>query len=150
MISAVAGQNTPAEPRGPLALPGRYTVRLTVDGAAHEQPLVLKMDPRVQVEPAALEAQLALQRKLVAAMGESHAAAEKFKGGPAEKAFAAVNETLGTILNSLDAADSAPTSVQKEAYARARTDLDRLLADPKKAAAAFLRELAEDSGVTEP
>jgi hypothetical protein len=150
MISAVAGENTPAEPRGPLALPGRYTVRLTVDGAVHEQPLVLEMDPRVQVEPAALEAQRSLQQKLVAAIDQSFAAAEKFKGRPEERAFTAVNETLGTILNALDAADAAPTSVQQEAYAKARADLDRLLANPRKAAEAILRELPEDSGVTEP
>jgi photosystem II stability/assembly factor-like uncharacterized protein len=150
MISAVAGQNTPAEPRGYLALPGRYTVRLTVDGAVQEQPLVLVMDPRVKADARALEAQLALQQKLSAAMAESHAAAAKFKGRPEEKAFAAVNETLGTILNALDAADAAPTSVQQEAYVKARTDLDRLLANPKKAAAELLRELPEDSGVTEP
>ena len=150
MISAVAGQNTPAEPRGYLAIPGRYTVRLTVDGAAQEQPLVLVMDPRVKVETKALEAQLALQQKLAAAMAESHAAAGKFKGRPEEKAFTAVNETLGTVLNALDAADAAPTSVQQEAYVKARADLDRLLANPKKAAAELLRELPEDSGVTEP
>ncbi len=132
MISAIAGENTPVEPRGPLALPGRYTVRLTVDGAVHEQPLVLRMDPRVKVEPEALAAQLALQQKLVAAMNESFASLEKARGKPSEKAFAAVNETLGTILGALDGADAAPTTVQSEAYRRARTDLDRLLAQPKK------------------
>jgi photosystem II stability/assembly factor-like uncharacterized protein len=150
MISAVAGQNTPAEPRGYLALPGRYTVRLTVDGAAQEQPMVLVMDPRVKVAAAALQAQLALQQKLAAAMAESFGAAEKFKGQPEAKAFTAVNETLGTILNALDAADAAPTAIQQEAYVKARTDLDRLLANPKKAAAAYLRELPEDPGETEP
>jgi len=146
-ISAVAGENTPVDPRGPLALPGRYTVRLTVDGVVHEQPLVLKMDPRVKVELAALEAQLALQQKLVAAMAESFAAMEKTAGKPASsRAFGAVNEKLGTILNSLDGADAAPTSIQTEAYARLRADLDRLLAGKS----ARDLELSEDSGVTEP
>lgn len=32
---------------GPLAKPGRYTVRLTADGAVSEQPLTLHADPRV-------------------------------------------------------------------------------------------------------
>ncbi len=33
----------------PWAPPGRYTVRLTVDGKAYTQPITLKMDPRVKV-----------------------------------------------------------------------------------------------------
>ncbi len=135
LISAVAGQDTPVEPRGPLALPGSYTVRLTVDGARFEQPLALKMDPRVAVTPEALAAQSALQGRLVAAMGESFAALERVRalsGKSAareslEKALAAVNETLGSVLNALDGADAAPTAIQSEAYARARADLDRLL-----------------------
>lgn len=45
-ISAIDGY-TPAEPRGPIALPGEYTVRLTVDGAVHTRSLRVKMDPRV-------------------------------------------------------------------------------------------------------
>ncbi|HLL81860.1 MAG TPA: hypothetical protein VK420_04375, partial [Longimicrobium sp.] len=47
-------KDTPREPRGPWALPGRYTVRLTVDGKAFSQPLTLVMDPRVKTPPAAL------------------------------------------------------------------------------------------------
>jgi photosystem II stability/assembly factor-like uncharacterized protein len=151
MISAIAGENTPVDPRGPLALPGRYTVRLTVDGVAHEQPLTLVMDPRVRVEPEALAAQLALQQNLVAAMSQSFAGLEKFRGREQERAFQAVNEALGTILNALDGADAVPTSVQREAYDRTRVLLDRLLADPTRAAAEILRELPENSGEeTEP
>ena len=146
MISAVAGENTPAEPRGPLALPGRYSVRLTVDGAVEEQPLALVMDPRVNVEAKALEAQHALQRKLAAAMEESFAAMEKAAKPDRKTALGAVNERLATILNALDAADAAPTSVQTEAYTRARADLDRLLAGK----AALDSELPEDYGETEP
>jgi photosystem II stability/assembly factor-like uncharacterized protein len=126
MISAVAGENAPIEPRGPLASPGRYTVRLMVDGAVHEQPLILTMDPRVKVQPEVLAAQLSLQLQLAAAMNESYAALEKARGTPREKDLAAVNETLGLILGALDGADAAPTSVQKDAYTRARADLDRL------------------------
>jgi hypothetical protein len=44
--------NTPREPRGPIALPGEYTVKLTVDGKSFTQPLTLKMDPRVKTPPA--------------------------------------------------------------------------------------------------
>jgi hypothetical protein len=54
-ISAVPWR-TPLAPQGPLALPGTYTVRLTVDGQSTTQPLTVKMDPRVHTSPADLEA----------------------------------------------------------------------------------------------
>jgi len=38
----------------PWAPPGRYTVRLTVDGASTTQPLDLMLDPRVRITPTAL------------------------------------------------------------------------------------------------
>jgi len=46
-ISAIV-HNTPLVPLGAWALPGSYTVRLTVDGKSYTQPLTLKMDPRIQ------------------------------------------------------------------------------------------------------
>lgn len=55
-ISAVY-QNTPTGPQGPLVTPGSYTVRLVVDGKAMEQPLEVKMDPRVNISTADLQSQ---------------------------------------------------------------------------------------------
>jgi hypothetical protein len=65
-IAAIAGQ-TPAEPLGPWVVPGTYTVRLTVDGNRHEQPLEVRMDPRVRITSAELAGQHALSLRLVAA-----------------------------------------------------------------------------------
>jgi hypothetical protein len=45
---------------GPLVLPGRYTVRLTVGSETQTQPLIIKADPRVEATPEALKAQFAL------------------------------------------------------------------------------------------
>jgi hypothetical protein len=42
-----------ARNRGPLALPGRYKVRLTVDGQVREQPAEIRLDPRVGNVPMA-------------------------------------------------------------------------------------------------
>src|SRR5262249_16790131 len=50
-ISAIY-RDTPSQPEGPLASPGEYTVKLTVDGKSQTQPLTLKMDPRVTTPPA--------------------------------------------------------------------------------------------------
>jgi photosystem II stability/assembly factor-like uncharacterized protein len=45
--------------RGPIAVPGSYTVRLSVDGKAQTTPLKVVGDPRGTVSQAELEAQLA-------------------------------------------------------------------------------------------
>jgi hypothetical protein len=47
--------------RGPLAVPGNYQVRLTVDGKSQTVPLELKLDPRVKVDQADLQKQFELQ-----------------------------------------------------------------------------------------
>jgi photosystem II stability/assembly factor-like uncharacterized protein len=44
---------------GPMALPGTYTARLTVDGQAFTTPVEVRLDPRVTVPGADLEEQLA-------------------------------------------------------------------------------------------
>ncbi len=45
-IAAVKG-NTPSGPVGPFVHPGKYTVRLTVDGEVHEQIVKVRLDPRI-------------------------------------------------------------------------------------------------------
>jgi hypothetical protein len=54
---AAVYKNTPSGPFGPMVNPGRYRVRLTVDGEVTEKPLVLRMDPRVSISAAALQSQ---------------------------------------------------------------------------------------------
>jgi photosystem II stability/assembly factor-like uncharacterized protein len=58
-ISAIY-RNTPFTPQGPYVLPGRYTVRLTVNGRAYSQSLIIRMDPRVTTSPAGLKQQFDL------------------------------------------------------------------------------------------
>jgi hypothetical protein len=55
---------------GPWAVPGEYTVRLTANGASLTAPLTVKMDPRINVSPADLQAQLAASQKAAAASAE--------------------------------------------------------------------------------
>lgn len=62
---------TPLGPQGPLAVPGRYTVRLTVGGASQSQSFELRPDPKVATSQADLEAQLALARQITGAMNRS-------------------------------------------------------------------------------
>jgi hypothetical protein len=62
-INANPGE-TPASPEGALVPPGAYTVRLTVDGKAHNERVVITSDPRSPANLAALKAEDALIRKL--------------------------------------------------------------------------------------
>lgn len=57
---AIPGNTPMNQPPGPLVLPGRYELVLTVDGVAYRQTLTVKLDPRVHVAAADLEAQLKL------------------------------------------------------------------------------------------
>lgn len=49
---------TPLVPSSPWIMPGHYTVTLTVDGRSYQQPLTVKMDPRVKTPTDALQQQL--------------------------------------------------------------------------------------------
>ncbi|MGH8282146.1 MAG: hypothetical protein ACRERZ_08160, partial [Gammaproteobacteria bacterium] len=85
-------EDTPFIPQGPMALPGNYTVKLTVDGTSYTQPLMLKQDPRLGDSPATIDAmrrQLALAQQIIAVMAASKQAYERGKA-------------LGTQLTSLN------------------------------------------------
>ena len=56
--------NTPLAPTSPWAMPGRYTVVLTVSGKSYSQPLVLQMDPRVKTSMSDLAEQFRLSKLL--------------------------------------------------------------------------------------
>ena len=107
-ISAVP-HATPREPFGPVAVPGRYTVRLTVDGRRSEAPLLVRADPRVALPPAGYAAQLRLARELAALLSDStHAllAARSLReqlkalppAGPAAAAMQAFDARLAALV----------------------------------------------------
>ena len=110
-ISAIY-RNTPLEPRGPIALPGPYTVKLTVDGPSYRQPLTLKMDPRVQTPAAVLQQQFDLAQQVVEMMHETK-----------QRNLARLNGELGRVLEILEGADAAPTTQSAEAVAELKRRL---------------------------
>lgn len=69
-ISAVP-RDTPRVPEGPIAIPGEYTVRLTVNGHSLTEPLAVKMDPRVKSSQQELELLLEKQQLLAGMMTEN-------------------------------------------------------------------------------
>src|SRR5216684_1557075 len=69
---AVAGKTPINQPPGPLAVPGKYEIVLTVDGKTYRQPLVISLDPRVRVGPGDLETQVDVARMIDAWMNSSY------------------------------------------------------------------------------
>jgi hypothetical protein len=82
-IAAVL-HDTPREPRGPWALPGTYTVRLTVGGTSFTQPLAVRMDPRVKTPIADLQQQFATAQQLVVRIREDSIALAQVRALRAE------------------------------------------------------------------
>jgi hypothetical protein len=68
---------TPWSPEGPLAPPGVYTLKLTVDGKSYTQSLTLKNDPRSPATAADIAAQHALLIKLYDGSKEAWAGYEQ-------------------------------------------------------------------------
>jgi photosystem II stability/assembly factor-like uncharacterized protein len=102
-------EDTPTEPAGPWALPGTYSVKLTVDGVTMSQPLKLRMDPRVKAAPAAIRAQYDM------ALG-SYDWVEKLRG-KGKEADQLANQ-FEQIIDLVSGADSAPTKQTVDAYQR--------------------------------
>jgi photosystem II stability/assembly factor-like uncharacterized protein len=69
-ISAVPG-DTPRVPLGPLALPGRYTAKLTVNGHTYSEPLTVKIDPRVKTSNEGLTQMFQVESRLASMMTSS-------------------------------------------------------------------------------
>jgi photosystem II stability/assembly factor-like uncharacterized protein len=105
------GTITPG-PHGPLALPGTYTVKLTVDGQTYSQPLVVHNDPRVGESPAMM---LALRQQNKLALAAAQGMRDTYA---ANEAVAGVRAQLADLMKSSNAE-----------VASAATALDKKLAD---------------------
>ncbi len=64
---------------GPLALPGHYQVRLTVDQQHYIAPFEIRMDPRLSITQAALQAQFTLLLALRDKVSETYKAANSVR-----------------------------------------------------------------------
>jgi len=117
---------TPAGPEGPLVVPGKYVVKLTVAAQTYTQPLTVRPDPREAAPSSAFAAQLSLEQKIMAGMRESYQAYQAAKQhGDAEAAgkFAGLNESLSGLATVVEGADAAPTPAMSDA---ARRELEQL------------------------
>ncbi|HXC16278.1 MAG TPA: hypothetical protein VNV60_02440, partial [Holophagaceae bacterium] len=101
-ISAIP-HDTPSLPEGPLALPGLYTVRLTVDGHTSSARLAVRMDPRVSASSGDLTALFTLESHLASLVSSSAEASLQAQGlqeqvqGLSKKAPAPLAASLASL-----------------------------------------------------
>ncbi len=69
-MQAVFEDTAPVNP-APWVLPGAYLVRLTVNGASYEEPLMVKMDPRVKTFVFGLADQFTISKQVYDALKQS-------------------------------------------------------------------------------
>jgi len=106
-------------PRGPSAVPGEYTVKLTANGKSSTQPLTIRLDPRVKTPRDALVRQFGLAFKLADRLGEASAALQQAndlrKQIDARKKEASGNSELLAALEELERKLEAATEADSDA-----------------------------------
>jgi hypothetical protein len=138
-IAAVWHEGTPLDPDGPLVLPGRYSVTLTVEGKDYTEPLTVRLDPRVHVTQAALTQQLALGREvdgaLELAVRTHHEIPDSLRATVerGDSSLAALAGVLGSLATAVQSADAAPTEGERAAFAVYRATLERAVARWRRA-----------------
>jgi hypothetical protein len=122
-ISAIYGNTAPV-PTGPWVLPGQYTVRLTVDGRELTQPLIVRMDPRVDTPAEALREQFRLSMDLYDGMAWLTEAAAQDEARSRE--ILALHRDLSSLYNLLQGSDGIPTTQALEAVRGRLDELERM------------------------
>jgi photosystem II stability/assembly factor-like uncharacterized protein len=158
------------EPRGPMVLPGTYTVRLTLDEETYEQQVEVGIDPLVEVSPSDLQKQFQvaaelrdMQSTLNSGLRGLDAVAEQLEARRAtvesleqelpeeiEAAWKVHDETSETLMNSLTRADGKPFWSQGPRLADQIGNLfgnvDSQFAAPTKAQLDLLADLQTEYG----
>jgi len=146
-IAAIAGEGTVAEPRGPMVLPGIYTVKLIAAGETRTRKIKVKMDPRVTVSKEEIQRQFQLSRNIDDTMnrittiyhrihhilenGNQHISNSrkielKKIANTGNPNLASVSGAFGGLLHGLQTSDKAPTQAQEQAYQDLKRKAERL------------------------
>ncbi|MBZ5520735.1 MAG: hypothetical protein LAP21_00615 [Acidobacteriia bacterium] len=159
-MATAYGQNTPAEPEGPLVVPGTYQVRLTSGGKSYTQALEVVADPRIKASADDLQQQFDLGMKIYRGLQRADqmrseivqylkgdvkpetkeaiarlyqpGAEDNQGGGPPPPRLTAVINTLTRLATMTDSADAAPTAQVRAAVEEALKKLDEVEAEWKK------------------
>jgi hypothetical protein len=150
-------KNTEPDATAPFAMPGNYTVTLTVNGIKYRQPLTITMDPRVKTAKPALQKQHDLSvicyegrkqcldalnkiRQFRSQLKDQIGTRPSAKGkddelvlmetglpGGEGTSFSKLNNSFATLLNIMQDADVAPTSRVIKAVNEAQSNLKWLM-----------------------
>lgn len=106
-----------ARNRGPLALPGQYQVRLTVDGQTQVQPAEIRLDPRVKgVTPADLQKRFDLASRIQAKVSQANDAVLLIRGVRAQLAGLLTQTRDAGILSSVRQLDQKLAAIEGRIY----------------------------------
>jgi photosystem II stability/assembly factor-like uncharacterized protein len=109
-ISAIV-HNTPLHPLGAWALPGNYTVKLTVDGKSYSRQLTLIMDPRIKTSAEDLAKQHEMEMGAVEGMDESLEGLQQVQSVRAQLKDVA-SKAKGKLAEQIDALDKQCAELQ--------------------------------------
>lgn len=130
---AVKGNTPRVQPPGPLAIPGKYQIELTVNGHSYTQEFTVVNDPRVTIPQADLAAQLQSEQKMTAGMDVSYAAfyqiAHMRKVLAANRSNVAGKPMTAEIVAAAQALDKQLAAVADGGFGMANRDLARHLED---------------------
>jgi hypothetical protein len=152
---AIPGHTPAVQPEGPLALPGVYTVTLTVDGRSYAQPLTVSPDPRVKATQTDLAAQLAAAKQIAGWMELSYDG--YYQAGALRKQLADQTKALAAnpgradamkAITELDAAAAPIENVAAGSFGIVNRDLTRvfaMLTSGDAAPAAVIEDTARES-----
>jgi len=103
-ISAIL-HDTPKYPLGAWALPGRYSVKLTLEGKTYSAPFTMKMDPRIKTSIADLRKQFEMQSGSAEGMNESFEALSQVQSVRAQLKERAAKAGKGALADAIGALD---------------------------------------------
>src|SRR5467141_3052427 len=103
-ISAIV-HDTPKYPLGAWALPGKYTVKLTVDGKSYSQLFAAKMDPRIKTPLADLRKQFEMESGSVEGMNKSFEALSQVQSVRAQLKERVAKAGKGALADAIAALD---------------------------------------------
>jgi hypothetical protein len=135
--------DTPSEPHGPWVQPGQYTARLTVAGTAYEQPLTVKMDPRVKTPADSLQQQFDLSMQCYDGMRQAREALAQIAGLRSQIKEVQAKNTDKELADSLTELDKKLAALGGTPAARTRGG-ERLADGPREQTiAAISQEMAQ-------
>ena len=135
---------------GPMVVPGRYSVRLTVDGESRTQPFEILPDPRIKTKPAALRQQFDFLETILATLGRVNTMINEIDASGSTEAAAirgklidvnysqaqlwasGLHEKLNALFDTVDSGDFPPSRQAREVYAALAAEADGLAARWKK------------------